>query len=140
MRVQLAVQTNQILDFIVIPPIIGDSETRVVNFMDRNLYMCDYCKRPGVTKIEHQHSNWLKLLKFCSNCGKARYCGKNCQKKAWRQHKVTCRIVKPNFTVSSQDGINIQPTLAPTMSYHSEETEDEITFVDQVHESESQMD
>ena len=112
----------------VVPPIIGDSETRIVNFMDPNWYLCDYCKRSEVTKIEHQHSNWLKFLKLCSNCGKARYCGTTCQKKAWRQHKVTCRIVKPNF---------IQPSLAPTMSYHSVDTEDQNTnFVDKVHESE----
>ena len=29
-------------------------------------------------------------LKKCSRCGKAQYCGQGCQKKHWKEHKMTC--------------------------------------------------
>ena len=31
-------------------------------------------------------------LKKCSRCGKAQYCGQGCQKKHWKEHKMTCSI------------------------------------------------
>jgi len=39
--------------------------------------LCDTCdERPGV--------------KFCSRCKAANYCGIDCQRKAWKQHKKVC--------------------------------------------------
>lgn len=32
-----------------------------------------------------------ELLKKCSACKTVRYCSKECQKKAWRTHKPTCK-------------------------------------------------
>ena len=31
-------------------------------------------------------------LKKCSRCGKAQYCGQGCQKKHWKEHRMTCSI------------------------------------------------
>ena len=39
-----------VLDFLVIPPIVGDDEIRLVNIQDPNIFLCEYCKRPGVKK------------------------------------------------------------------------------------------
>lgn len=39
---------------------------------------CDACGRTD------------KPLKACARCGDARYCGQECQKQAWKLHKVVC--------------------------------------------------
>lgn len=31
-------------------------------------------------------------LKQCSGCRKILYCGKECQKKDWQEHKVVCKL------------------------------------------------
>ena len=42
-------------------------------------------------------------LKKCSRCGKAQYCGQGCQKKHWKQHKMTCTkgATHPNTQLKS---------------------------------------
>jgi len=40
---------------------------------------CDHCGRSGVS------------LKKCSRCKVAKYCGKECQGKAWKRHKKVCQ-------------------------------------------------
>ena len=42
---------------------------------------CDACGKPDATNK-------------CSRCKKARYCSKECQKKAWRDHKPSCYTPK----------------------------------------------
>ena len=41
--------------------------------------MCDHCSALG------------KDLSRCARCQHAHYCGKACQKAAWRDHKATCK-------------------------------------------------
>lgn len=43
--------------------------------MDR----CDYCSKPGVS------------LAKCSGCHSSAYCGSNCQKAHWGQHRLACK-------------------------------------------------
>ncbi|KAL9040319.1 MAG: hypothetical protein Q9214_004536 [Letrouitia sp. 1 TL-2023] len=40
---------------------------------------CDECSRASAR------------LKSCAKCGRARYCSRDCQKKAWKAHKKECR-------------------------------------------------
>ena len=49
---------------------------------------CTYC--------EQMHAN----LKKCGRCGKVQYCGKECQIKDWKEHKIVCKTTG-NVTVST---------------------------------------
>lgn len=33
-------------------------------------------------------------LMVCGNCGSARYCSRECQKQAWKEHKKFCNFIK----------------------------------------------
>ncbi|XP_027200941.2 N-lysine methyltransferase SMYD2-like [Dermatophagoides pteronyssinus] len=48
---------------------------------------CDYCF------VECKSNEFGK----CGNCKKMYYCGKDCQKKDWNQHKLECKIYKENY-------------------------------------------
>uniref|UniRef100_A0A6P6Y7G1 N-lysine methyltransferase SMYD2-like n=1 Tax=Dermatophagoides pteronyssinus TaxID=6956 RepID=A0A6P6Y7G1_DERPT len=48
---------------------------------------CDYCF------VECKSNEFGK----CGNCKKMYYCGNDCQKKDWNQHKLECKIYKENF-------------------------------------------
>lgn len=73
------------------PPAMDDSliaqDTLVINRVLRRLnricqgveVFCAYCGRPQAPSR-------------CSKCAVARYCGKACQKKAWKFHKVWCKV------------------------------------------------
>ena len=118
----------QILDFLVVPPLLGDNTTRLVNLQDLHVFLCEYCRRPGVKKQEYQYANWLKVLQVCANCNKVKYCSTNCQRKDWKKHRFLCKSVNKNFVVQEQNTINIEP-LAPTMSYHSSDFDND-EFID----------
>ena len=49
-------------------------------------YFCSWCheKQPKETST----------LKTCSRCGLVKYCGQNCQKADYKQHKYTCREIE----------------------------------------------
>lgn len=49
---------------------------------------CSHCMRPP-----HQNE---KLMK-CAGCDFVRYCGKECQRLAWKIHRPECRRLKANF-------------------------------------------
>ena len=61
---------------------------------------CSFCDTP---------SNHLKK---CVGCGKAQYCGRDCQKHHWKVHKAICQRDKGNDTFKTQ-GI---PTAVPLIS------------------------
>lgn len=73
------------------PPAMDDSliaqDTWVINRVLRRLVricqgievFCSYCGRPQAPSR-------------CSKCAVARYCGQACQKKAWKYHKVWCKV------------------------------------------------
>ena len=107
----------QVLDFLVVPPIIGDDETRLVNLQDPNIFLCEYCRRPGVKKMKYKTANWLKFLKKCDHCEIVYYCSRNCQKKDWKKHKVTCVLKGGPLSGKHRNVTNDE--LARTMSYQS---------------------
>lgn len=43
-------------------------------------------------------------LRMCSACGGASYCGRDCQKAAWRGHKPLCRSLVASFHRETEDG------------------------------------
>ena len=45
----------------------------------RDKMICSWCRKPGVHK-----------LLMCSRCEQVFYCGKECQRKAWKGHKKLC--------------------------------------------------
>ena len=52
--------------------------------------ICSFCGKQGPKK-----------LRKCTRCGKAQYCGIECQKKHWKDHKKVCRKHEP--PIGSQD-------------------------------------
>lgn len=44
-----------------------------------------------------------KALLKCGNCGFARYCSKECQKKAWKKHKTFCNFTKQGNELKEKD-------------------------------------
>lgn len=44
-------------------------------------------------------------LMICGRCGLVRYCGRECQCKAWPMHKESCAIFKHTFNPSRADGL-----------------------------------
>ena len=52
------------------------------------------CNRPGSEVT----------LKACGGCGMIAYCGVECQKAAWREHKLFCRLVQETRTADDGDG------------------------------------
>lgn len=48
---------------------------------------CDNCMKSGPDLIVYR----------CSSCQVFKYCGKECQKKAWPTHKILCKTFKSNF-------------------------------------------
>ena len=65
--------------------------------------MCSYCKRDQ------------SALKKCLSCGKVQYCGKECQRKHWKEHKSTCKlsITAPTSTLASCGRCKKQTTSIP---------------------------
>ena len=58
-------------------------------------------------------------LKKCSRCGEAQYCGQDCQKKHWKEHKLICnpqRVTHPNTqTVTTASPVHSQEKLEGAM-------------------------
>ncbi|ORY32417.1 hypothetical protein BCR33DRAFT_534887 [Rhizoclosmatium globosum] len=44
---------------------------------------CSYCQKPSIVS-----------LKYCARCNAVRYCDANCQKLAWKGHKLECNLLK----------------------------------------------
>lgn len=68
-------ETQELFEKFVAPPKVNTSK-RV------DVYTCGHCHRISRT-----------VLMTCSRCHKASYCGRQCQKLAWKQHKKECRNV-----------------------------------------------
>ncbi len=43
---------------------------------------CDHCKRASSPKLK---------IRACTRCFSVGYCSKNCQRKEWKKHKLTCK-------------------------------------------------
>jgi len=73
----------------------GDDEpmsTSSTNISKKNLLLyfpgtLNKCCQPGCEKKEQT----LNQFKLCSRCKKVCYCTLECQRKAWRKHKVQCQ-------------------------------------------------
>lgn len=63
---------------------------------------CAFClRRPTATNVDPPPN--IQKLQLCANCRFARYCDKNCQRQAWRDHKPECARLKavfPNLPVT----------------------------------------
>ena len=46
---------------------------------------CAACGAPGSA---------ARKLKLCAQCGSAAYCGAECQRAAWPEHKAWCKFAK----------------------------------------------
>lgn len=57
-------------------------------------------------------SEEFKTMRTCSNCHRANYCDKNCQKKHWQEHKRYCKIYKKGTSMLyAMKADNTTPTL-----------------------------
>ena len=56
--------------------------TNPLNDFEEDFSCCAHC------------SNSVKALSKCSACRKVVYCGPECQKLAWKEHKVLCKLLK----------------------------------------------
>jgi hypothetical protein len=50
--------------------------------LDAGLPACDACRLPSAA------------LRQCAACKQARYCSRECQSKAWPQHKAACKAAR----------------------------------------------
>src|SRR4051812_5588564 len=52
-----------------------------------------FCQAPGCGLMAHELGD--DELKLCKACKEVAYCGKECQKADWKEHKKTCGKPKP---------------------------------------------
>jgi len=65
---------------------------RAIETRSNELVPCSYCGKPPTRAKD-------KLL-YCSRCNRSRYCGKSCQKKAYKTHKYVCTTAKVEESTS----------------------------------------
>lgn len=53
------------------------------------LKSCDNCKK------------FVPVIQFCAGCGNKKYCSVECQKAAWKQHKLTCKVTSKEFVTTA---------------------------------------
>nr|XP_046908877.1 histone-lysine N-methyltransferase SMYD3-like isoform X1 [Dermatophagoides farinae] len=61
---------------------------------DKKGKYCDYCLAPT--------TGGATALGKCSNCKHMYYCGKDCQRNDWKQHKFECKIFKKNYEITDE--------------------------------------
>ncbi|KAH7638836.1 set and mynd domain-containing protein [Dermatophagoides farinae] len=62
---------------------------------DKKGKYCDYCLAPT--------TGGATALGKCSNCKHMYYCGKDCQRNDWKQHKFECKIFKKSYEIITDE-------------------------------------
>jgi ribosomal protein L12E/L44/L45/RPP1/RPP2 len=75
----------------------GAKEKAILNLVSKILFIADYCRQ--CEKILEKED-----ILCCSRCKVAKYCGKDCQVKHWRSHKVFCHAAVMNAKQIKSNG------------------------------------
>lgn len=67
-----------------------------------NIYSYKYHKLCGYTECKQKQQDLNLNLKICKGCKSQYYCGKKCQKKDWKHHKLYCNKLKQIYKSSNE--------------------------------------